>query len=139
MTTRTILVAAALASLTTFAASTATAGGFDGSKNLLCATLEISECDFDTGCERKTYLQADFPAFVEVEFDGKRLVAVVAGDDGRASAIESVTSKDGKTILQGAEHGRAWSMVISQESGDMTATVADIGATFSVFGACKPD
>jgi len=139
MTMRIILMTTLFAAVTVFATESAKAGVFDGTKNLVCATLEISECDFDSGCERKTYAEADFPAFVNVEFTSKRVVAVVGGETGRSTAIEKVSSKDGKTILQGAENGRAWSMLINQESGDMTAAIADVGATFSIFGACTPD
>jgi hypothetical protein len=139
VTTLIILITTFFASATVFAADAPTAGVFDGSKDLVCATLEIAECDFNSGCERKTYAEADFPAFVDVEFGSKLIVAVVGGERGRTTAIEGVKSKDGKTILQGAENGRAWSMVINQASGDMTATIADVGATFSIFGACTPD
>jgi hypothetical protein len=139
VTMRITLVSTIFAAMSALTANTAMADVFDGSKDLVCATLQISECDFDSGCEKKTYLQADFPAFLNVEFGSKRIVALVGGEKGRTTAIEGVGSKDGKTILQGAENGRAWSMVINQASGDMTATIADIGATFSIFGACTPD
>lgn len=133
------LSSAILLSLVLLLPGAAIAGSFDGSKNLVCATLQISECDFDTGCARKTNREVDFPAFVDVEFDAKRLVAVVSEGEGRKTTIESVASKDGKTILQGAENGRPWNMVIDQDTGDMTSTIADVGATFTVFGACTPD
>jgi len=136
---RIISVSAILASLLALTAHSSLAASFDGSKNLVCATLQISECDFDSGCERKTYAEADFPAFLNVEFGSKKIVAIVGGEKGRTTAIEAVSSKDGKTLLQGAENGRAWNMVINQASGDMTATIADVGATFSIFGACTPD
>jgi hypothetical protein len=135
---RITFVSAILVSLATLTPSSAAVGTFDGSKNLMCATLQIFECDFSAECVRKTNVQADFPVFVDVEFDAKRLVAVVGEGEGRSTAIESVRTKDGKTIVQGAENGRAWNIVIEQASGDMTSTVADIGATFSIFGACTP-
>ena len=138
MTMRIGLLSTLLTCFVALAPSQAAAGSFDGSKNLVCATLQISECDFESGCARKTNMEVDFPAFVDVEFDTKRLVAVVSEGEGRKTSIDTVISKDGKTIVQGAENGRPWNMVIDQSTGDMTSTVADIGATFSIFGACTP-
>jgi hypothetical protein len=139
VTMRIGLLSTLLTCFVALAPSQAVAGSFDGSKNLVCATLQISECDFESGCARKTNMEVDFPAFVDVEFDTKRLVAVVSEGEGRKTSIDTVISKDGKTIVQGAENGRPWNMVIDQSTGDMTSTVADIGATFSIFGACTLD
>jgi hypothetical protein len=45
---------------------------------------------------------------------------------------------DGNMILQGVEGRRAWSMVITKETGKMTATVSDHQFGFVVFGAYIP-
>ena len=45
---------------------------------------------------------------------------------------------EGNIILQGVENGRGWSIVISEETGKMSATVAGDEIGFIVFGACTP-
>jgi hypothetical protein len=45
---------------------------------------------------------------------------------------------DGMIVLQGFEAGRAFSFVIQEESGQLSAAIARQGITVSVFGACTP-
>ena len=57
---------------------------------------------------------------------------------GRKTAIHSsalVTEKE-RLILQGGENGRAWSLVIDQKTGEMTAAVADHDGGFMIAGVC---
>jgi hypothetical protein len=39
-------------------------------------------------------------------------------------------------ILEGVQNGFAWSMAISQESGDMSLTIAGGGGGYVVVGSC---
>ncbi len=110
---------------------------YDGSKELLCVPRDVVECDMAAKCERVSPVMADVPAFIRVEFKKKRL-ASVSGPQ-RTTPIESVRQLDGMTILQGAETGRAWSIVIDQVTGLLSASIADSEGTFAIFGACTPD
>ena len=47
-----------------------------------------------------------------------------------------VASVDGSTVLQGTENGRAWSIVIDQQTGKLSGSVVDAEGAFLVFGAC---
>jgi hypothetical protein len=38
-------------------------------------------------------------------------------------------------VLQGSENGRGWTMVISEETGKVSATVSDDQVGFVIFGA----
>jgi hypothetical protein len=44
--------------------------------------------------------------------------------------------ENGKLILQGIEDGRGWSLVIVEETGKMSATIAGDQVGFVVFGNC---
>jgi len=57
---------------------------------------------------------------------------------GRKTAIRNLARINGKTILQGVQEGRGWTMIISEHTGKMSATVSDNGVGFVVFGACTP-
>jgi hypothetical protein len=124
----------ACAALLLGCATTAGAAGFDGSQDLLCVPTDIAECDHAARCERVSASEVDLPPFLRVEFGKKRLVGV--GADGRSTAIENVRNAQGLTILQGAENGRAWSLVVEQATGRMSGSVADGDGAFAVFGAC---
>lgn len=81
--------------------------------------------------------QLGIPRFLTVDFGAKRLSGKTAEGELH-TAIQNVQSLDGKQILQGAEGGRGWSIVIDEQTGDMSAAVADQSAGFLVFGACTP-
>jgi hypothetical protein len=117
-------------------AAIASAAGFDGSQDLLCAPTDIAECDQSARCERVSPSEVDLPTFLRVDFGKKRLMSLA--DPPRETPIETIRKHEGQTILQGAENGRAWSLVIDQATGRLTGSVADDEGAFAVFGACTP-
>lgn len=118
-------------------AALAGAADFDGSKTLLCAPGEAIDCAPGGRCVQSSPEQLDVPRFITVDFGAKRLSGKTA-DGVRHTSIQNVQSLDGKRILQGAEGGRGWSIVIDEQTGGMSAAVADQSAGFLVFGACTP-
>ena len=117
-------------------AAIASAAGFDGSKELLCAPTDLAQCDETARCERVSPSEVDLPPFLRVDFAKKRLTDLA--DPPRETPIETVRQFEGSTILQGAQNGRAWSLVIDQATGRLTGSVADGEGAFAVFGACTP-
>ncbi len=118
------------------AAATAAAGDFDGSKKLLCAPSDIYECGPASDCQRITPEMANIPRFIQVNVKKKRLSGTVGSGDEVTTGIQNVEKKDGKLTLQGAEDARAWSLVIDQETGHMSASVSDNVEGFLLFGGC---
>ncbi len=127
------LVAAGSLSL----AHAAGAGDFDGSKTLLCVPGEAIDCLPRGDCQQRSPEEVGIPRFITVDIRAKRLSGKTA-DGEQHTAIQNVHSIDGKQILQGAEGGRGWSIVIDEQTGDMTASIADQSAGFLLFGACTP-
>ena len=117
-------------------AAIASAAGFDGSQDLLCAPTDIAQCDETARCERVSPSEVDLPPFIRLDFGKKRMMSV--SDPPRETPIDTVQKREGLTILQGAQNGRAWSLVIDQATGRMTGSVADGEGAFAVFGACTP-
>jgi hypothetical protein len=115
-------------------ATLARASGFDGSQDLLCAPSDVAQCDASANCERVSVSDVDLPPFLRIQFGKKRLASLATPE--RVTQIENIRKVDGLTILQGAENGRAWSIVIDQESGRMSGSIADSDGAFAVFGAC---
>ena len=76
--------------------------------------------------------------FIEIDLQTKRVSTTAASGENRATTASSLEREDGQTVLQGVENGRAFSLVINQETGVLSAAVAREGITVSVFGACTP-
>lgn len=118
-----------------------TAANFDGSKNLLCAPADIAECGIGPECAGVTTDETNVPEFIAVDFKAKRLSDGAQGGSTETTAIQNVREVDGRLILQGAESGRAWSIVVDQSTGGMAATVAAVAEDgvrvgFVLFGSC---
>ena len=119
------------------ASGSAGAADFDGSQKLLCVPVEVQECTVGEGCERTTVDAVNLPQFIRVDFKKKTLNGTTPDGRSESTAIQNVQTREGdKTILQGADGPRAWSIVIDQATGKMSASVSDNSTGFVVFGAC---
>jgi len=120
------------------AVSSATAAAnFDGSRNLLCVPTDATQCEGAGDCDRVAVEEINLPRFINVEFKKKRLRGTMLGGEEQTTAIQNIqTSTDGRTILQGAENGRGWTMTIDPTTGDMTAAIAGDDIGFILFGVC---
>lgn len=116
----------------------AMAADYDGSVPLLCVPIQEIECKSQGNCQSTTVQSMNLPQFIRVDFKNKRLSGTLEDGNEVTTAIQNSQSIEGKTILQGAENGRGWSVVITEESGKMTASIADEQVAFVLFGACAP-
>jgi hypothetical protein len=115
----------------------ALAGDFDGSEKLRCVPTDATECSGAGECKRVTVEEVNIPRWIYVDFKKKELSGTDSDGEDETTAIENVRTADGQTILQGAESGRAWSMVIDQVTGDMTVAIAGDETGFVLFGVCQ--
>ena len=104
---------------------------FDGSKPLLCATIEALDCDPGTPCERGTPEVMGAPQFLRIDFAKNE----IAGPE-RTTKIRSMDKDDDQIVLQGYEIGLGWTLALDRTTGNMRITFARWDATFIVFGAC---
>ncbi len=125
-------------------ASTAYAA-VDGSKPVICAVAEVTECIPEDSCQRVKARDAGLPRFLRVDFKGKEITQIDPSGDDVTSKIERRESVDGRLVLQGAEDGRegvrdgvGWSLSIDEASGNMVLTGSGAEVAFVVFGACTP-
>jgi hypothetical protein len=113
----------------------AAAAPFDGSASLMCAVVRVIECGADAECVEVSAETAGIPNFLIIDFENGIIRATEESGRKETSAIQNVQHADGKLILQGAENGRGWSIVIDEDSGRMSASVSDEAVGFVVFGA----
>jgi hypothetical protein len=122
------------------------AATFDGSRPVLCASVDIHECVPGEACVRRTAADIDATDFYRVDFKNNTITATKQGDDKRTSKIERSETVDGKLVLQGVEDGRedeqdglGWSLSIAEPSGRMVLTASGETEAFVIFGVCTPD
>ena len=118
------------------AASLAYAENLEGVDRMICAAAEVQICiEYDT-CYSAAPMDLDIPEFVIIDTDDKTISTTKASGQSRSTTFNSVEKEDGTIYLQGIEGGRAFSFLIDEASGRMTAAVARDGLTVNVFGAC---
>ncbi|HME93660.1 MAG TPA: hypothetical protein VKN16_05545 [Methylomirabilota bacterium] len=117
------------------AAPASAAGKYDGSKPMLCAVTAVSECTKDGNCERSAPQEGNnLPGFVRVDVPGKLLTDNDTA--GRKTPIKSSAIVDNQLMLQGAENGKAWNIVIASDSGIFGSSVVEDDGLFAIFGRC---
>jgi hypothetical protein len=121
----------------------AVAGNFDGSKELLCAVMDIIECIPGGKCQEVTAEEVGIPNFLRIDINEKKLSATLGDGSKKNSVIKNIEKIDGKVILQGAEDGiegvrdgLGWSLSIDEENGKMVLTASGDAVAFVMFGAC---
>ncbi len=125
-------------------ASTAHAA-VDGSKPVICAVAEVTECIAEEACQRVKARDAGLPRFLRVDFKGEEITQIEPSGDDITSKIERREMVDGHLVLQGAEDGVegarggvGWTLSIDEGSGEMVLTGSGAAVGFVVFGACTP-
>jgi len=107
-----------------------------GAERLLCKPGRMSHCVDGQGCEYGPPGLVNIPDFIEIDLANKTLKTTEASGDERSSPIDHSEKEAGYIYLQGVEHGRAYSIVIAESSGELAFTVATHGKTATMFGAC---
>jgi hypothetical protein len=128
--TRFLYLVAVLAWLT---AGTASASDFDGSKLLICATVEATDCAAGEACTKGRPDDIGAPKFLRIDFAQKMIVG-----PKRTTPIVSIDKSNNQILLQGMELGYAWTLVLNQEDGTMTVTMVNREEVFVLFGSCTP-
>ena len=111
----------------------AAAGVADGSVPLVCVPLSVTECGADDECQRGTAASINLPQFLQVDVKAMTIRAV---EQGRQSPIGSVARVNGKLILQGVQGAHGWTLIIAEDTGQMSATIAGAAAGYVIFGSC---
>ena len=105
-------------------------------KAMICAAAEAVVCSKDGECFRGSVDKVNLPLFFKIDLEGKKIFSLTEGGQIRTSPIVSVSKDNGVTILQGAENGSGWSMIIQDADGTTTLSSAKGDTGFIVYGAC---
>ena len=114
------------------------ASEFDGSRNLLCASMGTVECAEGLDCLEGTAASINVPQFFRISFAEKVIVGKHANGEKVSSKIVTKSHDNGQMVLQGTQNQLGWSMAIAEESGQMVLTASGDKVAYVVFGACRP-
>ena len=120
----------------TLAASSALADSVANADRLLCSTSRVVVCFEDGECVESLPWELNIPQFVVIDTKKKTISTTKASNENRSTPIRTLQRDGGAVIFQGIEQGRAFGVVIDEESGLLTGSVARDGMSVSVFGAC---
>jgi hypothetical protein len=104
---------------------------FDGTKPLLCASIEALDCDPGMPCDRGIPETMGAPQFLRIDFAKNEI-----GGPLRTTKIRSMEKDDDQIVLQGFEIGLGWTLAIDRDTGNMRITFAGGNVSIIVFGAC---
>lgn len=104
---------------------------FDGSRPLICATIQAVSCSLSEECERGLPESIGAPQFLRIDFGKKEIVG-----PKRTTHIRSIEKTDEQITLQGFELGMGWALALDRVTGKATITFAGKDEGFIVFAAC---
>ena len=103
---------------------------------MICASGQAQIC-LETGeCYAATPWELSVPDFVIIDTKKGTISTTKASGLNRSTEFTKSERKEGLIHLQGVEDGRAFSFVIHEQTGRMTAAIARDGLSVTVFGAC---
>jgi hypothetical protein len=120
------------------ASSAVLADDLTGADRFLCSTGTVTACTEDGACFKESPAAFNIPQFLEVDLQQKRLSTTKASALNRSTDVMNVQRKDGRVVLQGTQGERAFSIMIVEDTGVLTAAVTADGFSIGVFGACTP-
>jgi hypothetical protein len=109
------------------------AGDFDGSKPLICATVDGHACDPGETCLRELPASLGVPQFMRIDFVNQ----TIAGPK-RTTKIRLMDKTANQVMLQGSELGYAWTISLDAQDGTMTLALLSNEDAFVIFGNCTP-
>lgn len=107
-----------------------------GVNRMICASGQAHIC-LETGeCYAAPSWELSIPDFVIIDTKKGVIATTRASGLNRSTEFTKSERKEGLIHLQGVEGGRAFSFVIHEQTGRMTAAIARDGLSVTVFGAC---
>lgn len=128
-----LLPACILACAVPLAVQSAAAADFDGSKPLICATVEAHDCAAEDTCEYGTPGQLGLPQFLRLNVKEKTIQGTQ-----RTTAIKIIEETDTQLLMMGTELGAGWTMALDRDTGAMVISMATSSGAAVLFGACTP-
>jgi len=113
------------------------AADFDGTKPMLCASLDVLECVDGRSCEAVAADAVDAPQFITVDLKNNTLKLDSSGRP-QSAELRNRENLNGRLVVQGvgAETGLGWTFSVDQETGRFVVSASGDEVAFIIFGAC---
>lgn len=128
--TRILLMMAALSA--TLASTTAVAD----TPNVICATVEVTECISGQSCDESTSVAMAIPPFLRINFEERTIRGKRATGEELVTKIVHVGRTEDGVVLQGIDDGLGWTMSLSEIDGSMSLAVSGDLLGYVIFGNC---
>ena len=122
--------------VSTFISGPGIAAEIDGSKDIVCAVMEVVACVEDSPCVQNTARGFDLPELIVVDSKKKVLRATAESGQKATSPIKNMEIDGSHLIMQGVENSRGWNIAINTESGKMNGSTIGSDISFLIFGTC---
>ena len=116
-----------------FCALNVYADDFNGSKKLVCATVEAHACDPGLECKRSLPDDIGAPRFLTLDFKKKEVIGPV-----HTTPMLVVNKETEQVVMEGTEMGYAWTLILDSTDGSMTLMLANSSDAIVLFGNCTP-
>ncbi len=116
----------------------ARADDLSGVDIFMCASVQATMCLEGGDCTVDLPWNLNVPEFIVFDLQARKLSTTLASGENRATPITQLIRENGTVVVQGFEKGRAFSFVVTEQTGRLSAAVAIEGASVAVFGACTP-
>lgn len=119
-----------------FFSSSVAAEGMDGTKDVVCAVMDVVGCIEEGNCLQGRASSFDLPEFIIFDSEAKAMRAAYESGEKAVSPVKNVERNGDHLILQGVENGRGWNIAMDTKSGKMSAASVGDAVSFLVFGSC---
>lgn len=114
----------------------AMADSFDGTSNVICATVNVTACTSEGACLQGQAHTFDMPAFMIIDVKKKLVRATGDSGDDASSPISAKEITEQSVILQGFENHRGWTMAIDRSDGSLNLSSTGPEVNFMITGNC---
>ena len=126
----------AIGSTLVLAAGPALAENVENVDEMICAAAHAQICLETSQCFAATPQELAVPDFILIDTKKRTVSTTRASGMNRSTGFSHFRREGGLITLQGFESGRAFSFVIEEMTGRLTAAIARDGLTVTVFGVC---
>jgi len=109
-----------------------------GADKFICAVIVQEVCASDEPCtDGGPAWDTKIPEFLEFDLEQETVGTTSASGEGRINKV-NLRRDGGLIIMQAYELGKAFSLVVNEATGILTASVTSDGEVITVFAACTP-
>ena len=114
------------------------ASDFDGSKNLVCANVDVVACvEGNQGpiCQQGHSRRFELADFLRIDFQ-KKEISATGNDVVAVSPIRNLEKTKTQLVMQGVENDMGWTTTLDLSDGTFTLSLSGREVSFFIFGAC---